>query len=767
MTLAYQGRREDVRLVTGRGRYIADRTLPGQAFGAFLRADRPHAEILAIDPSAALAMPGVVAVFTRDNLEGLHARPVNPAKGKDGSSVALPDRPMLAADRVRFVGELVALVVAESDDLARDAAEAIRVDYRDLPAVTDAGAAAAPGAPQLHEAAPGNLNFLYDYGDEAAANAAFAKAAWTASVTVDAQRMAGNPMEPKSCLAAYDAATQTYELHAPNQGMSMMLGSLASVLGVKTDKIRLMPGDVGGAFGVRIEAYPEYLVCLFAAKQVGRPVKWVGTRAETMVSDHHGRAALLHGQMAMDAEGRFTAIRIEWLANSGAYNSGAGVLINATTAAGQAVGVYRIPAVYGLHTLVFTNTTPTTAYRGAGRPNCTYLIERLVDEAARVSGVDRIEIRRRNMIAKAQFPYTTPTGSTYDSGDPPGLLQEALDRSDWAGFEARRREAAARGALRGIGCGVIISPSGGAGVQEEGVIEFQPDGRARLYVLAGPSGHGHETVFPQLVAERLGMDPMDIELRFSDPDGPPLTGGGTGGSRSMMSHGGVLHMAAGEVIAKGAALVARKAGVDEDKVRFEGGLYRAEGSNVAISLRELARETAVDGPHPLTVKTALASAQSWPSSAHVAEVEIDPQTGELQVVNYVGVDDCGNVISPVMVEGQLQGGFMQGLGQVIGEHCIYDDETGQFLTGSFMDYFMPHARDLPQTLAFYDRPVPSPTNPLGAKGAGEAGTTGAIPTMANAVLDALAPAGVQALDMPYTAHRIWTALQAARAADAA
>jgi aerobic carbon-monoxide dehydrogenase large subunit len=519
--------------------------------------------------------------------------------------------------------------------------------------------------------------------------------------------------------------------------------------------------DVGGAFGVRNEVYPEFVALAFAARSLGRPVKWVGTRAETIVSDHHGRGATLSGELALDREGNFLGLRIGWLVDLGAYCSNAGPFINTAAApTSMAANAYRTPAVYGLNRLVFTTMTPTTAYRGAGRPNASYLMERLVDEAARVAGIDRIELRRRNLLVKDAFPYKTPTGSTYDSGDPTGLLEQAVEVADWAGFERRRTQAKRRGKLRGIGCAAFIEPSGGLG-QEQAAIKFDAAGNLRLYTLCGPSGQGHETVFPELVGEILGLAPETITLRYSDPAGPPLTGTGSFGSRSLISHGGGLSVAAKEVIRKGLALAARDLEVAPGDLVFEHGRYRVPGTDIAIELDQLVRKHAGEGEHPLDTIATLNTVAAFPSGVHIAELEIDPETGTTELIRYTAVDDCGRVMNHVLVEGQLHGGLMQGIGQLFGEHCIYDRDTGQLLTGTFLDYFMPRADQLP-AIALCDRPTLSPSNPLGAKGAGEAGTTGAIPCIANAVMDALAPLGIERLDMPYTPHRVWAAIEAKR-----
>lgn len=759
-----KGRREDFRLVTGQGKYTADWNFPGQAYGWFLRSDHAHAEIVSIDVSAALESPGVVAVFTGADVvkAGFKTPPAaNFFKGKDGTSLRIPHRHALAYERVRLVGEPVALVVAETEAAAQAAAEQIAVEYNLLPAAVAPAEALAAGAPQLHADIPGNLAFEYEYGAREPTDAAFAKASHVARVVLEAQRIAGVPMEPKACVASYNPATGVYDMYVPTQGMSDIRGAFAHVSGVSPEKIRVHAHDVGGGFGVRNEAYPEFCALFLATKELRRPVKWSGTRSESMLSDHHGRGATLTGELALDDAGNFLGMRIEWIVDMGAYASAAGALINTIAApTSSAINVYKTPVVFGSHKLVYTNATPTTAYRGAGRPNVAYLAERLVDEAARLTGIDRIALRKRNLLKANAFPYKTPMGSTYDSGDPPGLMAQALEEADWKGFEKRRKAARKSGRIRGIGCGVFIEPSGGLG-QEEIAIRFGANGTLDLFTLSGGSGQGHETAFPELVANILGVSSDTVTLRASDPDGPPLVGTGSFGSRSLISHGSALADGAREVIRKAKDLAARELEVSPGDLAFEGGRYRVPGTDVSIGFEELARKFAGAEDRPLDTTMKINTATAFPSGAHVCEVEIDADTGELEIVRYVAVDDAGTIYNPVLVEGQIHGGLMQGIGQMLGEHCIYEAGTGQFLTGSFMDYYMPRADVLPP-LSIFDRPMSSPTNPLGAKGAGEAGATGSVPAIASAVLDALRPYGVTHLDTPFTPSRIWAALQAAK-----
>jgi carbon-monoxide dehydrogenase large subunit len=759
MSGEFKGRREDDRLLTGAGRYTADWNLPGQLYGYFLRSDRAHAEIVSLNTGVALALPGVKAIFTgEDTADFRTPPPMVTYPGKGGATIKVPHREVIARKRVRYVGQEIALVVAASAAAAQDAAEAIELEYRDLPAVVDASAALQPGAPQVHDDMPGNLSFDYEYGDEKATEEAFARAAHVTRLTLDSTRVSGTPMEPKACVVAYESNSQTYDIYAPTQGMALMRPNFAAITGVPIDKFRIHARDVGGGFGIRSQAYPEYCALMLAAKRVGKPVKWVGSRFETIVSDHHGRGARLHGELALERDGRFLGLRMRWVVNAGAFLSQPGPLINTRNPASHAINVYRIPALYGRHLLVLTNTTSTTAYRGAGRPNVAYLVERLVDEAARELRLERAEIRRRNFIPREAFPYKTPVGSTYDSGDPAGEFEQVLQKSDWAGFEERRRISSKNGKLRGIGCAVFCEPSGaGAAPKEEAVIKFGDSGNATLHVLAGPSGQGHETVLPEVVGELLGLKPEHIELKASDPTGPALIGAGTIGSRSMMSHGGALAATAQEVIKKGLDLAAKELEASPGDVEFHEGAYRIKGTDRSIPFREIARRY---GPE-LDSRGSIPTPTAFPGGAHVAEIEIDRETGEVDVLRYVAVDDSGRVLNHVLLDGQLHGGIVQGLGQALAEHCIYDESSGQLLTGSFMDYAMPRTDIVPK-MELYDHSVPSPTNPLGVKGAGEAGTTGALPAVANAVIDALRPLGIHHLDFPLSPARVWQALQNAK-----
>ena len=623
----FHGRREDDRLLTGKGRYTADWNFPGQLYGVFLRSDRAHAEIVSIDTRPAKAAPGVAGVFTGEDVAHFKTPPPMVKY-----PIKVPHRDILARGRVRYVGQEIALVVATSPAAAQDAAEKIEIEFNELPPVVDGAEALKPGAPQLHDDVPGNLAATFEYGNDNETKAAFARAAHVTRLQLDSTRVSGTPMEPKACVAAYDPANDSYDVYASSQGISMMMPNFVAITGVPAERIRLHAHDVGGGFGIRSQAYPEYIALMHAAKTLGKPVKWVGSRFETIVSDHHGRAIELHGELALDRDGKFLGLRVHWICNMGAYLSQAGPIINALNPSTHAINAYRIPALFGRHELVLTNTTSITAYRGAGRPGVSYMVERLVDEAARETGIDRVELRRRNLIPKEAFPYKTPVGSTYDSGDPPGQLELAVRHSDWNSFESRRAESKRRGKLRGAGWAMFIEPcGGGATPQEQASIKFGDSGNAVLHVLSGPSGQSHETVFPEIVAEVLGIPSENVTLKASDPRGPALMGGGTVGSRSLMSHGGALFATAQDVVKKGVDFAAKDLEVAPHDIEFKDGHYRVKGTDLSVSFAEVARRYRSQ----LDTQGGIPTPVAFPGGAHVCEVEIDPDTGVVEVLSYV------------------------------------------------------------------------------------------------------------------------------------
>ncbi len=760
-----KGRLEDLRLLTGRGRYTSDWNLPDQAYAAFLRSDRAHAEIVSVRLDAARALPGVLAVLTGEDVAAAGFKSLPTQLGVNdrfGQPLKKPPRPALAQGRVRHVGECVACVVAESALIAQDAVERIDIEYRDLPSVVDARDALAPGAPQLHDELPGNLVFDYGTGDEAATAAAFERAAKVVRLALENTRVIGNPLEPRACVGSFDAAREHYTLRSCTQGVAGMRGQLAIALGIADDKVDVVAEDVGGGFGVRFNIYPEYCAVLLAAKRVGRPVKWTGTRSEVFLSDEQARDVHCRGELALDASGRFLAMRFDFVSNLGAYLAPTGPFISTQGVTACLTGVYDVPCAYARIQLACTNTAPVAAYRGAGRPVMSYALERLVDQAAHELKLDPAELRRRNFVPKAKFPYKTANGGLYDCGDFEGVLDDALKASDWSGFAARRAEAATRGRLRGRGIATYIEATG-AGFAPADQVEMRFDAEAgiTLYAASHSHGQGHETSYAQIVSGVLGVPMESIRLRTGDPS-VRLVGNATGGSRSLLGVGSVMQLAAREAVQKGMALAAKELEAAAADIEFAEGSYRIKGTDRAVSLIALAKKYAAQQPHPLDVKTQSKIGATFPNGCHIAEVEIEPETGLVEVVRYTVVDDAGNIINPMIVEGQIHGGVAQGAGQVFGELAVYDREAGQLLTGSFMDYFMPRA-GLVNGLELHEHPVPTATNPLGAKGVGEAGVTGSLPALMNAVLDALRQSGVSRFDMPASPGRLWRALQAARA----
>ncbi|MBI4194737.1 MAG: xanthine dehydrogenase family protein molybdopterin-binding subunit [Betaproteobacteria bacterium] len=751
-------RREDLRLITGAGKYASDWNLPGQLHATFLRADRAHANIVSVNTEAAEKHPGVVRVFTgEDAMRSGYTKPMTMLtfKGRGGMEVLRPERPVLAHGKVRCVGEPVAMVVAESALIAQDAAELIEVEYEELPVVIDPEAALAPGAPQLHDNVPGNVPFDFEAGDAGATEAAFAKAAHVTRLKLAVTRVAPNPMEPRACLVAYDAGTDMYTVHVHVQGVNMMRKQLAAYTGLPEEKFRIMAHDVGGAFGQRSLAYPEYCMQLLAAKQLGRPVKWIATRSEGFMTDSHGRANYVSGELALDKDGKFLGARLDWIADMGAYLTPTGPVSHLRNPSTCLTGVYRIPALYGRWRTVLTNTNPIAAYRGAGRPDVAYVIERLVSQAAADLKMDAAEIRRRNFIPPEAFPYKTPTGSTYENADLPGVLEKALKLADWNGFANRRRQSEKAGKLRGIGIATVIENTGaGLFPRDEVQIEVAAGGTVTAYTVSHSQGQGHETSFAMIVAETLGIAFERVQLRQGDED-HPLFGNHTGGSRSTVGAGSACHLAARKLIEEGRALAALELDAEPSQVEYANGSFRGGESKRTITLADLAKSRVFS----VTAQGSFSS--TFPNGCHIAEVEIDPDTGVTEIASYVTVDDCGRVINHTIVEGQMHGGVAQGAGQVFGEHVVYDRDSGQLMTGSFADYYMPRA-GLVREITMEEHPTPSKVSPLGVKGMGESGCTASLPALTNAVLDALRPLGVQHLDMPLTPAKVWHAIQAAR-----
>jgi aerobic carbon-monoxide dehydrogenase large subunit len=751
-----KGRLEDDRMLTGRGKYVSDWNLPGQAHGHFLRSDRAHAEILSISKERALNSPGVIAVFTGEDLKELKSLPAAlPVKGRGGMELIHPGRPALAQGRVRFTGDAVALIVAESAAAAQDAADRIEVEYRDLPAVIGALQALEPGAPRVHDSVPGNLVMDYESGSEQKTKDAFARAARVIELTLDISRVMGHPMEPRACLAAF--VSDQYHLYTCTQGVAIMRNQLSAVLGVPPEKIRVIAEEVGGGFGVRFNLYPEYCAALFAARKLSRPVKWNGTRSEVFLADEQARGVRSRGELALDAGGRILGMRFDMVSDLGAYLAPTGAFINTIGIVNCLSGVYDVQAAYARIRLALTNTAPMAAYRGAGRPIMSYAIERLVEHAAHELGADPAQFRRKSFIPKSAFPYKIAAGFEYDCGDFAGVLDKALVAADWDGFSRRRKESELRGRLRGRGMATYIEATG-AGFSPQDQIEMRWDRDGGLTLLAPTHNHGqgHETAFAQIVNQVLGVPVEKIKLRTAGADFY-LLGNATGGSRSLAAVGSVFLLGARELVKKGMPLAAEKLEAAEADLEFVEGNYRIKGTDRRIAIQELA----LKNPGALDLQYQNKFGSCFPNGCHIAEVEVQPETGETEIASYIACDDAGNIINHQIVEGQMQGGVTQGAGQVFNELAVYDRDSGQLLTGSFMDYAMPRA-GLVGGLKLIDHPVPTKLNPLGAKGVGEAGFTGSLPALMNAVVDALRPAGVRHFEMPATPQRVWDALQAVR-----
>jgi len=756
---------EDPRLLKGNGLYTGDIQVPGETHAYVLRSPHAHARILSVDTSAAKAMPGVVGVFTHADMvaDGVGEVPcVIPMKNIDGTSRINTPHFALAKDTVRHVGDGVALVIGETPEAARDAAEAVMVDYDILPSVTDLATATDPGQPLVWPEAASNTCFDWSVGDKAKVDALFAQAAHVTSLTVVNNRVVVASMEARAALAQFDAAAGSWTLHTNTQGAWQVKGMLAGVFGVSDEKFRVVTTDVGGGFGMKLFLYAEHVLTCFAARKTGRPVKWVSERTEAFLSDSHGRDNVTLGELALDAGGKFLAMRTRNLAGMGAYLSNYAPFI--PTGAGTKVlaSVYGFQAIYAHVIGVLTNTVPVDAYRGAGRPESNYLVERLIDTAAREIGVDRIELRRRNMVPSSAMPYTSAMGQRYDSGEFAMLMEEALKRLDWAGFPARKAAAAAQGKRRGIGIAYYLEATGGAAT-ENASVKFAEDGFVDVYVGTQSTGQGHETAYAMLTSHELGVPMEKIRIRQGDSDTLP-SGGGTGGARSLYSEGQAILVTTASVIEKGrqaASEILEAALID---IEFEKGTgFRVVGTDRQIDILDLAskqRARIAAGEDTIlldALEIAKIDNHTFPNGCHGAEVEVDPDTGMIRFEKYVVVDDVGHALNPLIVRGQVHGGVAQGIGQAFMERTSYDPESGQLLSASFMDYALPRAEDLPN-IEVELMSVPCETNPLGVKGAGEAGAVGSPPAVVNALIDAL---GVDTIDMPATPEVVWKALQAA------
>jgi carbon-monoxide dehydrogenase large subunit len=747
-------RREDTRFLTGQGRYVDDIVPEGALRAYVFRAPVAHAKITALDVEAARAAPGVHLVVTAQDMTAAGidiAMPATLTGNRDGSKGAKTRRPVLAEDRLRFAGEPVAVVVAETLTQARDAAELIELDYEDLPVKLDL----APGGETIHPEAPDNRAYDFGLGDEAATDAAFAEAAHTVALEVGDNRIIVNAMEPRGAYAEY--AEGRIHLAFNGQGVWGMKAELARAFGLDAEAVRVTNPDVGGGFGMKGMPYPEYFVLPHAARVLGRPVHWMSDRGEAMLSDNGGRDLTTHAELAFDENHRITGYRLHTRSNLGAYNSNFGQLIQSFLFGRVITGVYDIQTMYYRAEGFYTNTTQVDAYRGAGRPEAIYVLERVMDRAARELGVDPLELRRINFIKPEQFPYKTASGELYDVGDFDRVMGRAETEADLAGFAARRARSEAQGKLRGIGLCYYIESILGQPHEDVKVI-FTEEGGAEIYVGTQSNGQGHETVFAQFLSDQSGIPVERIAVIQGDSDLIP-SGGGTGGSRSVTTQANATLTVVSTMVGGFADFLAEQMGVPAEEIRFDDERFRAEGSNLTPSLLEAAQMAREAGREDLLTWTATAElpGRSYPNGCHLAEVEIDPETGQTECVRYAVVDDFGNLINPLLAEGQVHGGVAQGLGQALVEQVVYD-ETGQLLTGSFMDYAMPRATDMPM-IGFATEPVPSTANPMGMKGCGEAGTVGALAAVSNAVQDALWSRGIRQVDMPFTPLRVWSMLQ--------
>ncbi|MDE1969397.1 MAG: xanthine dehydrogenase family protein molybdopterin-binding subunit [Alphaproteobacteria bacterium] len=779
-------RKEDLRFLTGKGHYTDDINRAGQVYAVFVRSPHAHAEIKSIAAKRAAGAPGVVAVYTGTDLikAGLGTLPCGwGVKNKDGSPMAEPPHPVLASGKVRHVGDPVAVVVADSKAAAEEAAELIEVTYNALPSVTAVDAAVKAGAPRLHAEAKNNISYDWHIGDKTATDAAFARAAHVTTLDIVNNRLVPNAMEPRAYIGDYDRATGEHTLFTTSQNphaIRLLMG--AFVLHVPEHKLRVVAPDVGGGFGSKIFHYAEEAAVTWAATQLGRPVKWTAERSESFMSDAHGRDHVTHAELALDKDDKFIGLRVSTLADLGAYLSTFAAAVPTYLYATLLAGTYTTPAIYAEVKGVFTNTVPVDAYRGAGRPEASYLVERLVDKAASELKVDPAELRRKNFIPKDAYPYQTPVALAYDSGDYFSTLDLALKAADYSGFNKRRDDAKKRGKLRGIGlatyieaCGVAPSAVAGAlgaraGLYEVAEVRVNPTGSITVFTGTHSHGQGHETTFAQVVAERLGIPVDQVQVAHGDTAQTPF-GMGTYGSRSLPVGGSALVKALDKIEAKGKKIAAHLLEAAEADIEFQNGKFTVAGTDKSKSFGEIALAAYIPHNYPLeTLEPGLDETAyydpknfTFPSGAHIAEVEIDPDTGTVELVNMTAADDFGRIVNPMIVEGQVHGGLAQGIGQALFEECRYDSESGQLVTGSFMDYRMPRAGDLP-SFAVETHATLCTHNPLGVKGCGEAGAIGAPGAVMNAVLNALSQLGVSNLDMPASPERVWRAINDRRAA---
>jgi carbon-monoxide dehydrogenase large subunit len=765
-------RTEDQRFVRGRGQYTDDISLPRQSYAAFVRSPHAHAQIRRVDTAAAAALPGVLGVYSGADLKAAGMGPIDcgtPVKNIDGSTEKVVPWYPLAVDRVKHVGDPVAVAVGETLAAARDAAERVEVDYELLPAVTGTAAALEPGAPRVWDEVPGNLSFDWETGNKAATDAAFAKAARVVALDLINNRVVQNPMEGRAAIGDYDRRADRYVLYTSTQGSHGLRRQLTmGPFKLPDHAFRVITPDVGGGFGMKNFVHPEQAVVPWLARELGRPVKWTAERTEGFLTDVQGRDHVSHAELALDRDSRILALRVETIANLGAYLSFFAPFVATAAGVPMLPGVYAIPAVYVRVKGVLTNTAPVDAYRGAGRPEASYLIERLVDVAARETGLGPVEFRKRNFIQPSAMPYKTATGLLYDSGDFTRLMTRAMQVADWQGFEERRKAARRRGKLRGIGLAYYVERCGG-GLEERAELRINPAGEVTVLIGTQSNGQGHETAYAQIVEDKLGIPFDKVRVVQGDTD-VIATGRGTGGSRSLPVGGNAVVVAADHVIAKCKRIAADMLEAAEADIEFDGGTFAIAGTDRKLAILEVIKRAYTAQGLPKGMEPGideighyLPANPTYPNGCHIVEVEIDRETGTPELVRYVVVDDFGRVINPLLIAGQVHGGVVQGVGQALYEHCIYDPESGQLLSGSFMDYAMPRADHMPP-IEFETVEILCTTNPLGIKGSGEAGAIGAPPAVINAVVDALTEFGVRHVDMPATAHALWRVLRQAKAA---
>lgn len=757
-------RKEDAILVRGQGRFSDDHNLPGQAYAAFVRSQHAHGPIRRIDADAARSVPGVLAVYTGQDLHEAGRQPQPPgitAPNRDGSDMRWPQWRALVLGKVRHVGEAVAMVVAETAAVARDAAQLVEVDVEPLPVVTQASAAVEAGAPAVHDDFPGNVALDFHFGDADAVARAFASAAHVSRLSLVSNRVVVSAMEPRASLGSYDTETGRFTLRHACQGAYGSRDVVSHMLGVDKERVRILTGNVGGSFGMKAHPFPEDICVLHAAEALGRPVKWTDVRSESFLSDSHGRDHEIAVELALDDEAHFLAVRISGVGNYGAYLTQGAIFTVALNQMKNGPSVYRAPLIEVSTKCVLTNTVPVGAYRGNGRPEANYYVERVIDLAAAELGLDPVELRRLNHVRSDEMPYTASSHLVYDSGDFPGVLDDALRLSDWQGFAERRKESAARGLLRGRGVGQFLEVTGGPG-SEMGGIRFEPDGTVTMITGTLDTGQGHASAFAQVLVTELGISFDKVNLIQGDSD-VLVAGSGTGGSKSLVASGRAVKEAAAKVIEIGRKIAAHDLEASDKDIEYAAGRFIVAGTDRSIGLLELAEKLRAGMHLPEGIPTSLdvthvheGVPSAFPNGCHVAEVEIDPETGSCKVVRYAMVGDFGTVINPMLVEGQSHGGVVQGIGQALMEHAVYDRE-GQLLSGSFMDYALPRAGDVP-FFVNESHPTPALTNPLGAKGCGEAGCAGSLTSVMNAIVDALRPLGVNHIDMPATPQRIWSAI---------